>query len=97
LVIAAVVNMLNVRSIITVSVCSIYTGAIRETWLVVVVVVVAVALAVAVAVVVTVDVDMLNVRLIETRSICETQLEAISESDWENNTRCKADLGAHAM
>jgi hypothetical protein len=82
-VVAAVVNMLDVRSIVNVSVRSIETGAILEAQLVVV--------AVAAAV------DMLNVGSIETEDICETWFEAECKSAWEDNTRCKADLGAHSI
>jgi hypothetical protein len=83
MVVAAVVHMLDVREIVTVLVRSIETGAILEAQLVVV--------AVAAAV------DMLDVRSIETGAICETWFEAECESAWEDNTRCKADLGAHSI
>jgi hypothetical protein len=82
MVVAAVVIMLDVRSIVTV-LWSIDTGAIRETR----------------QVVVDGDgtVDILNVRLIETRYICKTRLEALSESDCDDNTCSNTYLGAHAI
>jgi hypothetical protein len=78
MVVAFVVNMLDVRSIATVSMRSIETGAIRETGLVVV----------------YDAVNMLDVRSIETGAICKTLIEAECESTWEDNTLYKAYLGA---